>query len=419
MPIPAVNTQSSNQSSNQSNNQEYPTFWIMLLGLFVAIGPLSIDMYLPALPSMATDFGVATAFIANSVPAYFAGLVIGQLFYGPLSDRIGRLKPLYIGMIIYIIASMICATTQNEYTLFIARMVQALGACVGSVIPRAMIRDQLPPLQMAKAFSLMVLVMGLAPILAPSLGALLLKMGDWRLIFWFLAIMGTLNLALTLFYFKETLNEQNRNHSPIKYVFQDYWQLLKDKLFYYPALGSGLLMGAMFVYITTASELIMQNYHVNATHFAWIFGLNAAGFIALTQVNQVLLNHFSLFHILRVGALIQAISAFCLFLIGVFFGTDIHLVWVLMCIFCCISALGLTQPNAGTLVLTFQKKRAGTASALHGAMLFLTGILGGVLLHFLDFNVVLKLGLVMFILMFIGAILVFKIDTTTDLTNID
>lgn len=406
-------------SQTKPTNDDYPTFWIMLLGLMVAIGPLSIDMYLPALPNMATDFGVETGFISNSVPAYFAGLVIGQLFYGPLSDRIGRLKPLYIGMTIYIIASIICATTQNEYTLFIARTVQALGACVGSVIPRAMIRDSLAPLHMAKAFSLMVLVMGLAPILAPSLGALLLKIGDWRLIFWFLAIMGTLNLALTVFYFKETLSEQNRNRSPIKSVFQDYWQLLQDKLFYYPALGSGLLMGAMFVYITTASELIMQNYHVNATHFAWIFGLNAAGFIALTQVNQVLLNHFSLFQILRVGALIQAISAGCLFLIGMLFGTDIHLVWVLICIFCCISALGLTQPNAGTLVLTFQKKRAGTASALHGAMLFLTGIIGGVLLHFMDFNVVLKLGLVMFILMLMGAILVFKIDTTTDLNNID
>lgn len=406
-------------SQTKPTNDDYPTFWIMLLGLMVAIGPLSIDMYLPALPNMATDFGVATGFISNSVPAYFAGLVIGQLFYGPLSDRIGRLKPLYIGMTIYIIASIICATTQNEYTLFIARTVQALGACVGSVIPRAMIRDSLAPLHMAKAFSLMVLVMGLAPILAPSLGALLLKIGDWRLIFWFLAAMGALNLALTLFYFKETLQETQRNTTSIRYVFQDYWQLFKDKLFYYPALGSGLLMGAMFVYITTASELIMQNYHVNATHFAWIFGLNAAGFIALTQVNQILLNHFSLFQILRFGALVQAISAFCLLLIGVFFGTDIHMIWVLVCIFCCISALGLTQPNASTLVLAFQKQRAGTAGALHGAMLFLTGIIGGVLLHFLTFNIVLKLGLVMFILMFAGALLIFKIDTKIDLAKMD
>ena len=153
-----------------SHDLDYPTVWIMILGLIIAIGPLSIDMYLPALPSMAQDFGVATAFMSNSVPAYFVGLVVGQLFYGPISDRIGRIKPLYVGMVLYVIASVMCATTTNEYVLFVSRTLQALGACVGTVVSRAMIRDSLHPKQMAKAFSLMVLVMGIAPILAPSLG---------------------------------------------------------------------------------------------------------------------------------------------------------------------------------------------------------------------------------------------------------
>lgn len=158
---------SKNASKNRCTNPplaqaDYPTFWIMVLGLITAIGPLSIDMYLPAIPSMAQDFGISTAFMSNSVPMYFVGLVVGQLFYGPISDRFGRVKPLYVGMVAYVIASMICATTTNDYMLFAARTMQALGACVGSVVTQAMIRDRMPPMQMAKAFSLMVLVMGVA-----------------------------------------------------------------------------------------------------------------------------------------------------------------------------------------------------------------------------------------------------------------
>ncbi|MFB2539528.1 MULTISPECIES: multidrug effflux MFS transporter [unclassified Acinetobacter] len=405
---------STSQITANNRQPDYPTTWIMILGLMIAIGPLSIDMYLPALPTMAKDFGVPTSWISNSVPAYFAGLVVGQLFYGPLSDRYGRLKPLYFGMTLYIIASIACAMTNNEYTLFLARTTQALGACVGAVVPRAMVRDRLPPLQMAKAFSLMTLVMGLAPILAPSLGALVLQVSDWRTIFWFLAAFGTFNLLLSIFYLKETLADENRITTSMKYVLHDYLALIKDKQFYLPALGSGLLMGAMFVYINTASELIMQQYQVSATHFAWIFGSNAAGFIALTQVNQILLKRFHLISILRFGAAIQAISVLCLLMIGLLFGTGIHLAWILACIFCCIAALGLTQPNAVALVLAFQKKRAGTASALHGSLLFLTGILGGILLHFMHFNIVLKLGLVMAVLMVIGAILVYSIDKNVD-----
>ena len=245
---------------NSPHQDHYPTLWIMILGLIIAIGPLSIDMYLPAIPSMAKDFGVTTAFMSNSVPAYFIGLVVGQLFYGPISDRVGRIKPLYVGMVLYVIASVLCATTTNEYVLFVARTLQALGACVGGVVTRAMVRDKLHPKQMAKAFSLMVLVMGVAPILAPSLGTMLLKFASWRVLFWFLAGFGVLTLVLTKLFLHETLAEQDRNHYPMSQLLGEYWDLLKDDTFNYPAIGAGLLMGAMFVYISAAPELIMEGY---------------------------------------------------------------------------------------------------------------------------------------------------------------
>ncbi|WP_367104624.1 multidrug effflux MFS transporter [uncultured Psychrobacter sp.] len=404
-------------TNSRVRSSELPVAWIMMLGLIVAIGPLSIDMYLPAMPAMGDSFGVSTAFIANSVPAYFVGLVFGQLFYGPFSDRVGRVKPLYIGMTLYVIASIICATTDSEYVLFAGRTLQALGACVGAVVTRAAIRDRLTARQTAKAFSIMILVMGLAPILAPSLGALFLQFFDWPSIFWFLAAFGVLNLLLTKFFFFETLTEENRNARPAKEVLSQYWELLKDPTFNYPAIGGGLLMGAMFVYISAASELIMDTYGVSATHFGWIFGSNAAGFVALTQLNQWLTNRFRILSILRFGAMMQVISAGALFMTGLLFGTDAWLPLVLGCIFFCIAGLGLTQPNASAIALAFQKRRAGMASALQGSLMFSVGIFGGLLVNLFPVNPVLKIGIAMFVLMSLGSYLIWQIDRNLNLDD--
>ena len=406
-------------AATRVRSSELPVAWIMMLGLIVAIGPLSIDMYLPALPAMADDFGVSTAFMANSVPAYFVGLVFGQLIYGPLSDRVGRVKPLYFGMALYVVASIVCATTSSEYVLFAGRTVQALGACVGAVVTRAAIRDRLTAKQTAKAFSIMILVMGLAPILAPSLGALFLQFFDWHSIFWFLAAFGMLNLLLTKFFFFETLSEENRNARPAKEVLSQYWDLLKDPRFNYPAIGGGLLMGAMFVYISSASELIMDTYGVSATHFGWLFGMNAAGFVGLTQLNQWLTNRFRILSILRFGTMMQVISAAALFIIGLIFGTDAWLPLVLGCIFFCIAGLGLTQPNASAIALAFQKTRAGMASAMQGSLMFSVGIFGGLLLNLFPVNPVLKIGIAMFSLMSLGAFLIWQIDRNLNLDDVE
>lgn len=407
----------SNKKTTPADKQPMPVAWIMMLGLIVAIGPLSIDMYLPALPTMAKDFGVSTARISNSVPAYFIGLVFGQLIYGPLSDRVGRVKPLYFGMTLYVIASIICATTDSEYVLFAARTLQALGACVGAVVTRAAIRDTMPPRQMAKAFSIMVLVMGLAPILAPSLGAAFLRFFDWHAIFWFLAAFGVLNLLLTKFFFKETLTEENRSVRPLKTIFSQYVDLLKDPSFGYPAVGAGLLMGSMFVYISAAPELLMDGYGLTESQFSFIFGMNAAGFIVLTQVNQFLTNRFRLISLLRFGATLQTIAATCLLLLGIIYGSEAWLPLVLTFIFFCISGLGLTQPNATAIALAFQKHRAGMASALQGSLMFCVGIFGGVLLNLFPVNPVFKLGATMTILMWLGTFSVYRIDSSLNLDS--
>ena len=160
--------------SENRSRQQYSSAWIMLLALLTALGPLSIDMYLPALPQMAKDFGVSTQMMANTLPAYFFGLAIGQLLYGPISDRIGRKKPLYVGLSLYAIASLLCIFASSEWSLIALRVVQALGGCVGVVIARAAIRDRLDVQGSAQAFSSMMIVMGIAPIAAPTLGAWIL-----------------------------------------------------------------------------------------------------------------------------------------------------------------------------------------------------------------------------------------------------
>lgn len=391
----------------------------MMLGVMIAIGPLSIDMYLPAFPSMAEDFGVNVGTIAKSVPAYFLGLVFGQLFYGPFSDRIGRVRPLYLGMSIFIIASIICATTNNAYVLFIARTLQALGACVTTVVTRAAIRDTLNPVQSARAFSLMVLVMGVAPILAPSLGALILKVADWHGIFWFLASFGVLNLLLTKCFLKETLKPENRNTRPMSESFGQYFALMKDRTFMLPAVASGLLQGAFFIYLSISSELFMVNYRLTEHQFAIAFGANAFGFIALTQVNQFLTKRFHLVNLLRTGAVIQLVAAGVLLTLGLIFGGKAGFYWVFASLFICIAGLGLTQPNATAIALAFQKKRAGLASALQGALQFSVGIFGGLLIGLFELDPVTRLGITTSILVAVGTFLVFYINPKLDLSSLD
>lgn len=404
-----------------TNNQEtkFPVLWVMMLGVMIAIGPLSIDMYLPAFPSMAEDFGVNVGTIAKSVPAYFLGLVFGQLFYGPFSDRIGRVRPLYLGMSIFIIASIICAITNNEYALFIARTLQALGACVTTVVTRAAIRDTLNPVQSARAFSLMVLVMGVAPILAPSLGALILKVADWHGIFWFLASFGVLNLLLTKCFLKETLKPENRNTRPMSESFGQYFGLMKDHTFMLPAVASGLLQGAFFIYLSISSELFMVNYRLTEHQFAIAFGVNAFGFIALTQVNQFLTKRFHLVNLLRTGAVIQLAAAGVLLILGLIFGGKASFYWVFASLFICIAGLGLTQPNATAIALAFQKKRAGLASALQGALQFSVGIFGGLLIGLFELDPVTRLGITTSILVVVGTFLVFYINPKLDLSRLD
>ena len=250
----------SDSHASASPQQQYPSSWILLLALLTSLGPLSIDMYLPALPQMADDFGVSTQMVAKSLPAYFLGLAIGQLIYGPLSDRIGRKTPLYFGLGLYFLASLLCVYAQDEWSLIAARVLQALGGCVGVVIARAAIRDRLDMQASAQAFSSMMIVTAIAPIIAPGLGAIVLSFFDWQAIFVCLAMMSLVCWLCVHFFFQESLPPERRLKLNFYQVLTLYLAIFKDRSFYLPMIAGCFTGGAMFCYISSSAAVLMDGY---------------------------------------------------------------------------------------------------------------------------------------------------------------
>ncbi|MAK32338.1 multidrug effflux MFS transporter [Acinetobacter sp.] len=388
-------------------NRQYSTAWIMLLALLTALGPLSIDMYLPALPQMAEDFGVSTAMVANTLPAYFLGLAIGQLVYGPISDRIGRKKPLYVGLTLYVIASASCVLADNEWSLIFARIIQALGGCVGVVIARAAIRDRLDVQGSAQAFSSMMIVMGIAPIAAPALGAFVLEFFHWQAIFWILALIGCISLVCIHFFFIETLVPEKRLRLSLNQVFTLYIAIFKDASFRFPMFAGCLTGGVLFSYISSASAVLMDQYGLSQQQFAYAFGFNALGIIILSSLNKKLVSRLSTLQRLKIGGFIQLTGALVVLVSGLLIHAPI--VMVMTGLFLAVSGLGMTGPNAMALAMSQQGSRAGTASAIMGSMQFACGLLAGVLLNFLIWNALVNMGLMMLLFSGVGVIAIFVV----------
>lgn len=395
--------QNTNMNIEKSDTSTgYSSSWIMLLALLTALGPLSIDMYLPALPQMANDFGTTTQQVANTLPAYFFGLAVGQLVYGPISDRIGRKKPLYFGLILYSLASLLCVLAESEWSLILARVLQALGGCVGVVMARAAIRDRLDLSQSAHAFASMMIVMGLAPILAPTIGAWILAFFSWHAVFVVLAMMGLVCLGCVHFFFKETLPADRRLKLNFSQVARLYMTILLDRSFRLPMLAGCFSGAVLFSYISSASSILMDGYHLSQQQFAYAFGINAFGIMLLSFINKRLAGHLGVLQRLCVGVLIQLLGAVILFAVGLQW---LHsFVGVMVGMFMAVAGIGFTGPNATALAMSQQGARAGTASAIMGSLQFGCGLLGGVLLNILSWNAVLNVAVIMLIFLAIGGI---------------
>ncbi|MBA1205066.1 multidrug effflux MFS transporter [Pseudomonas capeferrum] len=340
---------------------------LLILGALSAFGPLAIDFYLPAFPAMAKAFATDEHQVQTTLAAYFLGLSIGQLAYGPVADRFGRRKPLLFGVALFTLASLGCAYAPNLETLIVARFVQALGGCAGMVLSRAIVSDKCDAVGSAKVFSQLMLVMGLAPILAPMLGGLLVNLAGWQSIFLILSLFSAACLLAVSLGLPESL-PAHIPRQPLSGALRQYLRLLGDRVFVGHALSGGIAMAGMFSYIAGSPFVFLNLYGVPAEHYGWLFGANAAGFILVAQINARLLVKRGPAVLLVRGVWLYLAAGAALLAVAAMRPTQL---WPLLVpLFICIASLGCIIPNASACAMNGQGARAGSASALMGCLQF-------------------------------------------------
>ena len=347
---------------------------VIVLALLTAFGPLSIDMYLPAFGDIAADFGTPSNRVELSLTSFFLGLFIGQLLYGTASDRFGRKPPLYFGVTLFIVASFACAFAPNLETLIVLRFLQAVGSCAGLVIARAMVRDLYTPQASAQVFSFLILVMGVAPILAPLAGAYVTVAWGWPAIFLIIGAVGIACMAAVHIRLPETHapnpNIRIRDSLPI------YWAVLRDPSFLRYSLSGGIAQAGMFAYITASPLVFIEHFGMSPTSYSWLFGLNAVGIIGLSQFNAWLLTRRESRKILNLSLPLLGVIAIVLIIAG---WQGFGMIGVIIPLFLYVSTLGLVFPNAMAGALAEQQQRAGSASAVTGSLQFLiAGVMSAV-----------------------------------------
>jgi DHA1 family bicyclomycin/chloramphenicol resistance-like MFS transporter len=348
----------------------------IILGCLAAFGPLSIDMYLPSLPTLAQEFRTDTAAAQLTLSIFFIGLAFGQALYGPIADRYGRKRPLLFGCTLYTLASIACVLAPSIESLVALRLAQALGGCAGMVISRSVVRDLFDAHESARVYSFLMLVMGIAPITAPLLGGQLLALFGWRAIFWLLAGFGLSCLLMVAFGLPESLPAERRNRAGVGRALNVYLQLLADRRFVGYALAGGFLSAGMFAYISGSPFVVIELYGVSPQQYGWIFGANALGLILASQLNRWLLARYSGDAILSATLATAAAASLVLVLVAAL-GLG-GLAGLLVPLFVCIASVGLVGPNTAAAAMAPYGRTAGSASALLGTLQFVVGALSGI-----------------------------------------
>lgn len=357
---------------------------IVLLGLVSAIGPVATDMYLPAFPEVDHDLAGGPGSAQFTLAAWFFGLAIGQFSQGPLSDRFGRRAPLIIGLAVFALASAGCAIVQDYHLFCLCRFVSAVGGSASAVIPRAIVRDVATGKKGARIMSQLTLVFGVMPVLAPSLGSIVLKFGNWRWIFWVGTVYALAAIVGVLLTLPDTLSAERRiAFSPVR-IASRYILILKEPVFLSNALLATFSTFVMFAYLGSAPVLFEQVLHFSAGQFGVFFGVNAAAFILGTQINGRLVHRFAMPVLLEV-ALLWALVIGVLFVILALTGVagEHHPILTCGLITCITGALGFIGPNATVMSFYHHGQHAGSASAMLGTMQFSIGSLSSVLVGLL------------------------------------
>ncbi len=341
---------------------------IVLMGVLQAFAPLSIDMYLPSMPLLEKVFNATTAQVQITLVTFLLGFALGQAIYGPLTDRFGRKPPLYFSLALFVFASAACALSTSINALAVFRLLQAIGACGGAVVSRAMVRDLFPPVDLRRIFSMLVLVLGVSPMISPFIGGYLLVWFGWKSIFVTQASLGAAMLVAMHFRLAESLAPENARPLNMDHVVSTYLHLLRDRTFLGASLVCGFSSAGMFAYIASAPFVFINLYKLPPQQFGWLFGFIAAGLIGASQVNGRMSHKIAIWRVLRVANLVQLGSGFAVLataatgfggMAGIFAP-----VFVYMC------ATGFVFPNGSAIAMMRHGNMAGTASALLGTNQF-------------------------------------------------
>lgn len=354
---------------------------MLILGSIQAVMPISIDLYLPAMPTIAQQFGVPAGTVQFTLAIFLIGVAIGQIIYGPITDKFGRKRPLAFGFVLYIIGAFLCATAPSIELLIIGRFVQALGASAGTVISSAIARDLWSGKTLAERLSLLMLVLGAAPILAPSLGGLILSWGEWHLVFWVLVIYGCAMLAaLTLL--PETSSANERDSVRLLDAASTYLAILRNTPFVLFVLAAACTSAMLMSYITSSSFLYIEMLGVSPRQFGIFFGTNALGLIGAAQLNRFALRRWELGTIAQraFGATLIIVSAMAVL---TYFDLIQPLSLTALFFAMCMS-MGFVMPNIAALAFGHIKERMGSASALQGTIQSMVGGVAGTLIGILS-----------------------------------
>jgi MFS transporter, DHA1 family, multidrug resistance protein len=351
-------------------------FTILILGALVALGPFSIDMYLPAFPAIAKDLSTTTADVALSLSSFFIGISAGQLLYGPLYDRFGRKIPLIIGLSVYILASMFCVLTKNIEMLVVMRFVQAIGGCAAGVAATVSVRDLFPVEQNAKVFSLLMLVLGTSPMIAPTVGGYLSKALGWQSIFITLAVLALLMLLAVLFALPTVYKPNPAISLRPAPILRNFAAVIKVPQFYTYAGAGAVVFSGLFAYVSASPMIFMEMYKISGEMYGWIFALLSVGFIGSSQINSWMLKRYASEELIRVALMGQVVVSL-IFLMGAFSGF-LNLYITIGLLFLYLSALGFIAPNASALTMAPFAENAGSASSLMGASQLFLGALASI-----------------------------------------
>jgi len=344
---------------------------VLVLGSLTAIGPLTVDMYLPAMPALAADLGVSESAVQATITGMLVGLAVGQLVIGPLSDAVGRRKPLMIGVVGHVVASLLCAVAPTIGLLTLARGLQGFAGAALSVVSMAIVRDLFTGMAAAQLLSRLMLVIGVAPVLAPSLGGLVLATTTWRGIFVVLALAGVLGFVIAWRGLRETLPVSRRRPARLGPVLRTYAGLFRDGQFIALVLVAGLVFATLFAYIAGTSFVLQNVYGLSTSQFAVAFAANAVGLVLATQLNPLLVRRFGPLQVLRTGLVIGSVAGIVLTVAA---ATGLGgLPMILVPMWFVIAVCGVSFPNTPALALARHGESAGTAAALLGASQFVVG----------------------------------------------